>query len=181
MNTTIFRSTLAGLVMCGVLMASIQAPARADGAASTRTIIGAVAAIAAIATAINVSEKNQAANTIEGYLPDGSAVYEDGHVVTPNGYSWYPGNQGEQIACNGQSCSLYASGRYNNSSQYNSGNGYYNNNGNGYYNNNGNGYYNNNGNGNGYYNNNGNGYGYYNNNGNGYNNNNGGYGGPPQR
>ena len=44
------------------------------------------------------------ANTVEGYLPDGSVVYEDGHVVDRNGNSWYPGNQGEQIACNGQSC-----------------------------------------------------------------------------
>ena len=57
---------------------------------------------------------------VEGYLPDGSVVFEDGHVVDRNGNSWYPGNQGEQIACNGQSCDITSIGA-----------GYYNNQGNG--------------------------------------------------
>jgi len=105
--STYLRSTLAGLALFGVLMTSLAAPARADGAASTRTIIGAAAALIGIATAVNVSHKNQVANTVEGYLPDGSTVYQDGHVVDRSGNTWYPGNQGEQIACNGQSCSLY--------------------------------------------------------------------------
>ena len=104
MNTSAFRSSLAGLALFGILTTSLAAPALADGAASTRNIIGAAAAIIGIATAVNVSNKNRVANTVEGYLPDGSVVFEDGHVVDRNGNSWYPGNQGEQIACNGQSC-----------------------------------------------------------------------------
>ena len=119
----------------------MQAPARADGAASTRTIIGAAALIAGIATAVNVAHKDQVANTVEGYLPDGSVVYEDGHVVARNGYSWYPGNQGEQIACNGQACTIYANsnqgygnGSYGNGSYGNGsyGNGSYGNENRGY-------------------------------------------------
>jgi hypothetical protein len=148
MNNNILRSTVAGLALCGVMVTSMQAPARADGASTTRTIIGAAALIAGLATAANVAHKDQLANTVEGYLPDGSVVYQDGHVVARNGYSWYPGNQGEQIACNGQSCTLYQNG---NQGYYNSGNGYYNNGSQGYSNNGNQGYYNN---GNqGYYNN----------------------------
>ena len=95
MNTSAFRSSLAGLALFGILTTSLAAPALADGAASTRNIIGAAAAIIGIATAVNVSNKDRVANTFEGYLPDGSAVFEDGHVVDRNGNSWYPGNQGE--------------------------------------------------------------------------------------
>ena len=109
MNTSAFRSSLAGLALFGILTTSLAAPALADGAASTRNIIGAAAAIIGIATAVNVSNKNRVANTVEGYLPDGSVVFEDGHVVDRNGNSWYPGNQGEQIACNGQSCDIIGS------------------------------------------------------------------------
>lgn len=126
MNTSAFRSSLAGLALFGILTTSLAAPALADGAASTRNIIGAAAAIIGIATAVNVSNKNQVANTVEGYLPDGSVVFEDGHVVDRNGNSWYPGNQGEQISCNGQSCDIISNGGgyYNNQgngSQYNAG------------------------------------------------------------
>lgn len=126
MNASAFRSSLAGLALFGILTTSLAAPALADGAASTRNIIGAAAAIIGIATAVNVSNKNQVANTVEGYLPDGSVVFEDGHVVDRNGNSWYPGNQGEQIACNGQSCVITSNdaGYYNNQGnggQYNAG------------------------------------------------------------
>ena len=146
MNTNIFRSLIAAAVMCGVMITSIQAPARADSAATTRTIIGAAAAIAGIATVVNVENKHRLASTVQGYLPDGSTVYADGHVVAPNGYSYYPGNQGQQIACNNQQCAIYGNGQYG----YNNG-GYNNNNNNGgYYNNNG-GYYGNGQYGNGYY------------------------------
>ena len=133
------------------MVTSLAAPARANGAASTRTIAGIAAVLIGIATAVNVSHKRQAANTVEGYLPDGSVVYADGRVVSPNGNTWYPGNQGEQIACNGQSCVLTSNGngQYNNG-QYNNGqynNGQYNN---GQYNN---GQYNNDQYNNGQYNN----------------------------
>ncbi len=133
MNTSLIRSAVAGLALTGVMMTSIAAPARADGAATTRTIIGAAAAIAGIATVINVENKHRQATTVTGYLPDGSAVYADGHVVAPNGYSWYPGNQGEQVACNGQNC--YINGNGQNNYGYNG--GYYNNGYNNGYNNNG--------------------------------------------
>lgn len=125
MNTSLIRSAVAGLALTGVMMTSIAAPARADGAATTRTIIGAAAAIAGIATVINVENKHRQATTVTGYLPDGSTVYADGHVVAPNGYSWYPGNQGEQIACNGQNC--YINGNGQNNYGYNNGynGGYY--------------------------------------------------------
>ena len=149
MNISLIRSAVAGLALTGVIMTSVAAPARADGAATTRTIIGAAAAIAGIATAINVENKHREANQVVGYLSDGSTVYADGHVVAPNGQSWYPGNQGQQVACNGQTCYLNGNG---NGYGYNNGGGYYNNgyNNGGYYNNG----YNNNGGYNGtYYNN----------------------------
>lgn len=142
MNTNIIRSAVAAAAMCGVMITSIQAPARADSAATTRTIIGAAAAIAGIATAVNVEHKRQVANTVQGYLPDGSTVYADGHVVAPNGQSWYPGNQGQQIACSNQQCAIYGNGQYgyngyNNNYNYNNGYNYntgYNSGGNnGYY------------------------------------------------
>lgn len=137
MNTSLIRSAVAGLALTGVMMTSIAAPARADGAATTRTIIGAAAAIAGIATAINVSNKHRQATTVTGYLPDGSTVYADGHVVAQNGYSWYPGNQGEQVACNGQNCYIQGNGQ--NGYGYNG--GYYNNGQNGYNNGYNSGYY----------------------------------------
>lgn len=43
---------------------------------------------------------------MQGYLPDGSTVYRDGRVVSPNGYSWYPGNSGQTVACSDQYCSI---------------------------------------------------------------------------
>lgn len=135
MNFSLLRSATAALALTGIFMTSIAAPARADGAATTRTIIGVAAAVAGIATAINVEHKRATANQVVGYLQDGSTVYADGHVVSPNGYSWYPGNQGEQIACNGQSCSVYSNGQ--NGYGYNNGYNPYNNNGYNPYNNNG--------------------------------------------
>jgi len=149
MNSNIIRSAVAAVAMCAVSVAAVQAPARADSAATTRTIIGAAAAIAGIATAINVEHKHQLASSVEGYLPDGSTVYDDGHVVAPNGYSWYPGNQGQQVSCSNQQCAVYGNGSYGYNGN-NGNNGYYNGN-NGYYNNGSNGYYGNGQYGTGYY------------------------------
>jgi hypothetical protein len=87
-------------------LASI-APASADQAAANRnTWLGIAAAIAGIAIASNVSQKNAQANTVEGYTRDGSTVFNDGHVVTPDGQSYYPGNQNESLACNGGACNI---------------------------------------------------------------------------
>ena len=88
-------------------LASI-APASADQAAATRnTILGAAALIAGIAIESNLANKNAQANTLEGYTRDGAAVYQDGHVVEPNGSSYYPGNAGQSISCNGGNCDVY--------------------------------------------------------------------------
>jgi hypothetical protein len=99
-------SLLAALLVGTMALGTIS-PAKADGAASTRNIIlGAAALAAGIIVSNNVAQKNAAANTITGYTPDGAAVYNDGHVVLPNGQSYYPGNYGQQIACNDGSCSV---------------------------------------------------------------------------
>ncbi len=103
-------------------LASI-APASADQAAATRnTILGAAALIAGIAIESNVAHKNAVANTVEGYTRNGATIYQDGHVVEPNGQSYYPGNEGQQIACDGNGgCSISGNNGYNG---YNSYNGY---------------------------------------------------------
>ncbi len=129
MNNTIVRSSLAALAFFGMLATATAAPAHADGAASTRTIIAGLAAAAAIATIVNVDNKNAVANRVVGYLSDGSTVYADGRVVARNGYAWYPGNNGQTVSCNGQQCYLTANGggytSYNNNgynnNDYNSG------------------------------------------------------------
>ncbi|MBV8246032.1 MAG: hypothetical protein JOZ38_08950 [Candidatus Eremiobacteraeota bacterium] len=142
MNKPLIRSTLAALALSAMLVPTLQAPAKAD---TTTDILAGAAAVAGILTAVNVEHKHALATTVEGYLPDGSVVYQDGHVVAPNGQSWYPGNYGESVACSNQYCSINGNGYgqnygYNNPG-YNNGynnpgynNGYYNN---GYYNNNG--------------------------------------------
>jgi len=132
MKQNIVRSMTAALAICAIAVTATMQPAKADGAATTRTIIAGVAAIAAIATVANVEHKDHVANTVQGYLPDGSTVYEDGHVVAPNGYSWYPGNQGQQLACNDMRCTVYGNG-YDNGYNNGYGNGYNNGYGNGYH------------------------------------------------
>lgn len=112
--------TLAALAAAGTLSLSTMAPASADQAASTRNIILGAAAIAGIAIEANVAHKKADANTISGYLPDGSAVYADGHVVARNGYSYYPGNNGQSVTCSNGQCSIaYISGNPNLYNGYN--------------------------------------------------------------
>ena len=91
MKSSIVRSTLAAVALAGVLGGAVSAPASAN-TGTTNTILGIAAGIAAIATVENVEHKNAVANTVEGYTRDGGTVYEDGHVVTRDGRSWYPGN-----------------------------------------------------------------------------------------
>jgi hypothetical protein len=122
---TLSLTTLALAATFG--LASI-APASADQAAATRnTILGAAALIAGIAIESNVSHKNAVANTVEGYTQDGATVYQDGHVIESNGSSYYPGNVGQSISCNGTACSIYGA----NNNGYNGYNGYNGNNGRG--------------------------------------------------
>ena len=102
------------------------APAKADGAASIRNIIlGAAALVAGVAVETNVARKHRLANTVEGYLPDGGVVYRDGRIAEPNGQMYYPGNNGQQVACNGQNCTITTNGNgsYGGPYGYN-GNGY---------------------------------------------------------
>jgi hypothetical protein len=97
---------LATLVTAGTMSLALPAPALADSAASTRNIILGVAAIAGIAIESNVAHKNAQANTITGYLHDGSRVYGDGHVVNGNGDSYYPAQQGQQVSCTSGRCDV---------------------------------------------------------------------------
>src|SRR5271169_3747888 len=89
------RFTLAAMLGLAILATTAMQPAKADGAASTRNIIlGAAALITGIAVESNVAHKNQVANTVVGYLPNGGTVYQNGRVVLPNGQSYYPGQYG---------------------------------------------------------------------------------------
>jgi hypothetical protein len=102
-----FRSAVATLVMsCMALGAAVQ-PAKAD---TTSTLLITAAAVAALMTGINVAEKTAKANQLVGYLPNGSPVYADGHVVAANGQTWYPGNYGENLSCTGGRCMILGAG-----------------------------------------------------------------------
>ncbi len=97
-------------------------PARADNAAFTRNIlIGAALAAVGIIIGRNVAHKRHLANTIVGYTTDGGTVYADGRVVYSNGFSYYPNDRGQQIACRNYSCAIYAGSNpvYNGYYQYN--------------------------------------------------------------
>jgi hypothetical protein len=37
-------------------------------------------------------------------------VYRDGHVVSRNAQSWYPGNYGQTVACSNQYCTIQRNG-----------------------------------------------------------------------
>jgi hypothetical protein len=105
MKASILRSGVAALALGGVLASATVLPARAD-TTTTRNILYGAAAAAAAFTLYNVEHKHQLATTVQGYLPDGSTVYKDGHVVSRNGQSWYPGNYGESVACSNQYCTV---------------------------------------------------------------------------
>jgi hypothetical protein len=105
---TVITSITAVALAAAFSLATI-APASADQAAATRNeILGGLALVAGIATAVNVSHKNAQANTVQGYTPNGDTVYEDGHVVLRDGQSYYPGNENQSISCNNGNCAVYA-------------------------------------------------------------------------
>ncbi|HUZ50061.1 MAG TPA: hypothetical protein VMW12_10075 [Candidatus Dormibacteraeota bacterium] len=142
MKYNFLRTAVAGIALCSLFVTATPRPAKAN---TTTTILLGAAAIAGLATAINVENKHRAAGTVVGYLSNGDPVYQDGHIVGNNGQVYYPANNGQQVSCNGQQCYLVAA---------NGNNGYYNNGNNGYYGNanNNNGYYGNTtNNNNGYY------------------------------
>lgn len=135
MKASILRSGVAALALGGILASATALPARAD-TSTTRNIIYGAAAAAAAFTLYNVEHKHQLATSVQGYLPDGSTVYKDGHVVSQNGQTWYPGNYGETVACSNQYCTISGS-NYGYNNGYN-GYGYnntYSRNGSGYNNN----------------------------------------------
>ncbi len=125
------RLGIAALALGAVLVPAMGLPAKAD-TTTTRNIIYGAAAAAAAFTFYNVEHKQSLANTVQGYLPDGSTVYKDGHVVSRSGQTWYPGNYGQSIACSGQYCTITAPSNNGYGYGYNGG-GYYTPNNGGYY------------------------------------------------
>ncbi|MDQ2858389.1 MAG: hypothetical protein M3R53_07025 [Candidatus Eremiobacteraeota bacterium] len=94
------RAMVAMFALMALFAASTPAPARADGAASTRNIVlGAAAAVAGIVIYNNIHHKQIAHNTIVGRTNDGGVVYADGRIVYPNGNVLYTSNG------NGRVCS----------------------------------------------------------------------------
>ncbi len=130
------KTALAASALIATLGISTATPAKADGAASTRNILlGAAALVTGIAIEQNVANKNARANSITGYTQDGGTVYGDGSIVYGNGQKYYPGDDGQQVSCNGQSCVVSNGGNA----------GYFGNGGNGNYRSGANGYYGNDG------------------------------------
>ncbi|MHB8146248.1 MAG: hypothetical protein ACYDGM_03165 [Vulcanimicrobiaceae bacterium] len=122
MKYTFLRTAVAGIALCSIFVTAIPRPAKAN---TTTTLLLGAAAIAGLATAINVENKHRAAGTVIGYLSNGDPVYQDGHIVGNNGQIYYPGNNGQQVSCNGQQCYLVAAngnGGYYNNGNYNNGN-----------------------------------------------------------
>ena len=110
MNIRIHSSIAAALVVA-VLGLSAPAPAKAN--TFSTLLIGAAAAGAAL-TAINVTNKNNKARALAGYLPNGDAVYQDGHVATRSGGKYYPGDHGQTLQCENQRCRIVGTnGNYN--------------------------------------------------------------------
>ncbi len=109
---THLKSALAASVVAASLALSTVAPAKADQAAVTRNLLIGAAAVAGIVIESNVARKNAAANSVAGYTQDGQTVYQDGSVAYGNGTRYYPGDNGQQVACSGQSCTITPS-RYN--------------------------------------------------------------------
>jgi hypothetical protein len=108
-------TSITALVLAAGFSFATIAPASADQAAATRNqILGGLALIAGIATAVNVSNKNAQANTVQGYTQNGDTVYNDGHVVQRNGQSYYPGNENQSISCNNGDCAVYGNNGYGN-------------------------------------------------------------------
>jgi hypothetical protein len=111
MNIRTLRTSVTAALIAGVMGVSVPAPVKADTLSTL--LIGAAAAGAAF-TAINVTNKNRKANSLAGYLPNGDAVYADGHVMTHSGTKYYPGDHGQTLQCQDQRCRIVGTnGMYN--------------------------------------------------------------------
>ena len=125
LSSNVFRAVGATFMAAAIALGTAPKPAAANEG-TTNTILGVAAAIALGVTAANVAHKEAVANTVEGYTPNGATVYQDGHVVLPNGQSYYPGNYGQSIACDNGGCDISGGGpQYGYNQGYNG--GYYNN------------------------------------------------------
>ena len=123
LSSNVLRAVGATFMAAAIAVGTAPKPAAANEG-TTNTILGVAAAIALGVTAANVSHKNAVANTVEGYTPNGATVYQDGHVVMPNGQSYYPGNYGQSVACDNGACDVSGGGYGYNGNGYNA--GYYN-------------------------------------------------------
>ena len=114
-----FSTSISAIALAAAFSFATIAPASADQAAATRNdILGGLALIAGVATAVNVSNKNAQANTLQGYTPNGDTVFQDGHVVMQDGQSYYPGNDNQSISCNNGNCAVYGNNGYDNGRRY---------------------------------------------------------------
>ncbi len=59
----------------------------------------------------NARGRQAASSRIVGYTGNGDTVYQDGHVVTPNGSSYFPRKRHQSIACANGSCQIHDAGR----------------------------------------------------------------------
>ena len=123
LSSNVYRAVGASVMAAAIALGTAPKPAAANEG-TTNTILGVAAAIALGVTAANVSHKNAVANTVEGYTPNGETVYQDGHVVLPNGQSYYPGNNNQSIACDNGACDISGGGPQYGYNGYNG--GYYN-------------------------------------------------------
>ena len=119
-----FSTSISAIALAAAFSFATIAPASADQAAATRNdILGGLALIAGVATAVNVSNKNAQANTLQGYTPNGDTVFQDGHVVMQDGQSYYPGNDNQSISCNNGNCAIYDNNASGNGQRWTQGRG----------------------------------------------------------
>lgn len=104
-------SIIAALI---VAVVGLSAPAQPAKASTISTLLIGAAAAAVALTAVNVTNKNNKANSLVGHLPNGDAVYADGHVTQRSGAKYYPGDHGQTLQCANQRCRVVGqNGMYN--------------------------------------------------------------------
>jgi hypothetical protein len=112
MNTRNLRTSITAALI--VALVGLSAPAQPAKASTVSTLLIGAAAAAVALTAVNVTNKNNKANSLSGYLPNGDAVYADGHVTQRSGAKYYPGDHGQTLQCANQRCRVVGqNGMYN--------------------------------------------------------------------
>ena len=108
MGSTSVSRALIAVALTASFCFGVAQPARADGAAVTRNaIIGGALIVTGIVIGKNVAHKKELAHTVVGNTPDGATVFADGRVAYPGGYSYYPNDDGHQIACRDLRCDVF--------------------------------------------------------------------------